>query len=40
MRFSSEASTFDRALEASVDALLDHVALKLGERAADLKHSL
>src|SRR6516225_4358743 len=30
----------DRALEASVDALLDHVALKLGERAADLKHQL
>src|SRR5215469_4005042 len=28
------------ALEASVDALPDHAALKLGERAADLKHQL
>src|SRR6516165_4215317 len=30
----------DSALKASVDALLDHAALKLGERAADLKHEL
>src|SRR6516165_7100468 len=30
----------DRALKASVDALPDHAALKLGERAADLKHEL
>jgi hypothetical protein len=28
------------ALEASVHALPDHAALKLGERAADLKHQL
>src|SRR5262249_13674601 len=30
----------DRALKTSVDALTDHAALKLGERAADLKHQL
>jgi len=30
----------DRALKASADALPDHAALKLGERAADLKHEL
>src|SRR5262249_46592436 len=30
----------DRALKASVDTLPDHAALKLGERAADLKHRL
>jgi hypothetical protein len=28
----------DRALEASVDALVDHAALKLGERAVDLMY--
>jgi hypothetical protein len=28
----------DRALEASLDALADHAALKLGESTADLKH--
>ena len=30
----------DRALEASMDALPDHAALKLGECTADLKHQL
>jgi hypothetical protein len=45
MRFSSKGSAerfalCNRALKASVDALLYHVALKLGERAANLKHQL
>ena len=30
----------DRALKASVDALPDHAALKLGEGTANLKHKL
>jgi hypothetical protein len=40
MRLASDqaACLRDRALEASVDALADHAAPKLGERAADLMY--